>query len=218
MNNWKRIILVIFILIGGVTFFRYWSVNQFNQVFNNLSDLYVANTYSVYPSFKQNAELASTSPEISVELATSTEIIPAITSTTTNATTTPVTATPANLELSFTFPQKGDGVYIDCTYPISWQSSTTINSLETALIDAGTKESMGPIASGLAKENTIEKDLQNLNWKIGNVWPGEYYIKVLKINDIKTEFRSNVFEINKMSKNISANEKENICKGSGGLF
>ena len=77
---------------------------------------------------------------------------------------------------------------------------------------------MGPITSGLAKENTVAKDLQNLKWKVGVVWPGSYYIKVSKINGVAAEFRSKVFAINTMSGSISTSEKESICKESGGSF
>lgn len=214
MSNWKRITLVIFVLIGSVAFFGYWSINQFDQAFNNLNALYVANTYSVYPSSKQNVELASTSQEMFVELATSTDLGLASTSQEMLL----IVATSTDPELSFIFPKKSDEVYIGCTYKISWQSSTTINSLETTLVDAGTRESVGPIASGLEKENTIERDLQNLKWKVGVVWSGAYYIKVSKINGVEVEFRSEIFEINKMSENIRSSEKENICKESNGLF
>lgn len=219
MNSWKRIILVIFILIGGTMSFGYWSINQFDNAFDNLSASYVAIALPVFSSFKKDTGLASTSPEISETLATSTdETILAITSTTTTATATPITATSTDLELSFTFPQKGDKVHTGCTYQISWQSSTTINSLGTTLIDAGIGKVAGPIASGLAKENSIEEDSQNLEWKVGNVWPGEYYIKVSKINGVDTETRSKVFIINRMPANTSTDRKENICKESGGLF
>ncbi|OHA94366.1 MAG: hypothetical protein A3C62_00645 [Candidatus Zambryskibacteria bacterium RIFCSPHIGHO2_02_FULL_39_16] len=217
MKSWKRITLVIFVLVGGTTSFGYWSIKQFDSVFDNLSATYLANTHSVYPSFKRNAGLASTSPEILGELATSTEgIILATTSTTTTATTTPVVTASANLELSFTFPQSNAQVYIGCTYPISWQSSATITSLETALIDAGTREAVGPKTGGLAKENTIKKDLANLEWKVGVVWPGAYYIKVSKINGVEAEFRSKTFQINKMPEGIDEEEKINICRESSG--
>ena len=195
MKSWERITLVVFILIGSATFFGYWSVNQFNQVFDNLSASYLANTSSVYPSFKQNAGLAFISPEISVELATSTDT-----------------------ELSFTFPQKDTGVYISCTYPIAWRSSTTIHSLYATLVDSDTGKSMGPVASGLAKENTIEKEPQNLNWKVGFVLPGAYYIKISKINNVDIEAESEIFIINKISENIDISEQKNICEESGGLF
>ena len=222
MKSWKRVTLVSFVLIGGTISFGYWSINRYNQALDNLSASYAsyfANIHSVYPSFKQKVELASTSPEISGEFATSTDkTIPSITVTTTTATTTLSADTSTDLELSFTFPQKNDEVFIGCTYQLSWQSSTTISSLKTALVDAGTGESMGPITSGLAKENAIEKDLQNLNWKVGVVWPGKYYIKVSNINGIDLETRSKVFTISKIPRDISANEKEKNCKESDGSF
>ena len=163
MKNWIRIFLVCFVLIGGTMYFGYWSINQFDTALDNISAPYFASTHSVYPSFKQNTELASTSPEISGEFVTSTGSELASTSPEISVT----LATSTDPKLSFTFPQKDTGVYIGCTYPISWQPSTMISSLEAALIDAGTREAIGPIASGLAKENTIEKKSQNLNWKVG---------------------------------------------------
>ena len=125
-------------------------------------------------------------------------------------------ATSTDTELSFIFPEEDGGVYVSCTYPISWTSPATINSLETALIDAGTKEAAGPVASGLAKEIVIEKDERNLDWKVGSVWPGSYYIKISKINGADAEIRSKTFAVNKMAENISKSEKENVCKESGG--
>ena len=201
MKSWIRITLVISILIGGTTSFGYWSINQFDSAFDNLSAPYFANIHSVYPVRGNDSNgvyppkdgLAPTSPEISGELATSTE-----------------------LELSFTFPQKDTEVYIGCTYPISWQSSTTINLLEASLIDAGTREAVGPKTGGLAKENTIEKEPQNLNWKVGFVWPGAYYIKVSKINGVEAEFRSKTFQIGKLPEGINEEEKINICRESSG--
>jgi len=89
-----------------------------------------------------------------------------------------------------------------------------ISSLEAALIDAGVREAIPPKTSGLAKENIIEKESQNLNWKVGFVWPGAYYIKISKINGVEAVFRSKVFEINNMPKGISAAEREKICKES----
>ncbi len=195
MKSWKRITLVVFVLIGGTMSFGYWSISQFDSALDDLSASYFTNSHSVYPVrdnasngvYPSSSELASTSleisPEVSGELTASTG------------------SELASISLSFTFPPKRDKVYIGCTYPISWQSSTTINSLETALVDAGARKAIEPKISGLAKENTIEKGSQNLNWKVGfSVWPGAYYIKVSKINDIEAEFRSKVFQINQMPK------------------
>lgn len=225
MTSWKRIILVIFVVIGSVTAFGYWSISQFNQALDNVSASYLASTHSLYAAFKQSTKRASTSQEITGELATSTDATILLSTATTtdstsslqaSATTTPVTST--DVELSFTFPKSGDDVYIDCTYPISWQSSTTIDVMETVLVDAGTGESAGPIASGLAREYIIETDAQGLDWKVGIVWPGDYYIKVLKVNGTDTEMRSKVFTIHKMTEGIHTDEREKICKGSGGLL
>jgi hypothetical protein len=72
--------------------------------------------------------------------------------------------------------------------------------LKTALLDAGTREAIEPIASGLARENKIEPNSQNLDWKVGEVWPGKYYIKVSNINGVDLE--SKVFTIRKMPKGI----------------
>ena len=191
MKSWKYITLIILILVGGAASFGYWSINQFDRVFDNLSATYLANTHQAYSFLKQRAELASTSPEVLGVIATSTES-----------------------KLSLAFPQKDTDVYVGCTYSILWKTSTTTNSLEIALVNASTKESIGPKTSGLAKENAIEKESQNLNWKVGFVWPGAYYIKISKINGAEAVFRSKVFEINNMPKSISAAEREKICKES----
>ena len=121
-------------------------------------------------------------------------------------------ATSTDPELVFKFPQEHTEVYISCTYSISWRSSTTTLSLETALVNAGTREPVGPITSGLARENVIDKDAQNLKWKVGYVWPGAYYIKVSKINGVEKEFRSKIFEIDEIPEGISEEEKANICR------
>lgn len=209
MKSWKRITLVVFVLIGGALSFGYWSIEQFNQVFDNLGVSYLANIHSVQQSFKQNTELASTSLDISGEFVVSTDSELASASSEISVTLAP----PTDPELSFTFPQKDTKVYIGCTYQISWQPTTMISSLEAALIDAGAREAVGPETSGLAKENTIEEESQNLNWKVGfSVWPGAYYIKVSKINGVESEFRSQVFKISQMPKGIDEKERINICR------
>ena len=213
MKSWKRITLVIFVLIGGTLSFGYWSMNQFDIALDNISAPYLANTHSAYSSLKQNTELASASLETSGKLTTSTgsELASA------SQEVSEELATSTDPELSFTSPKKDAKVYIGCTYPISWQSTTMISSLDAALIDAGAREAVEPKTSGLAKENTIEKESQNLNWKVGfSVWPGAYYIKVSKINGVEAEFRSGVFGINKMPEGIDEEEKINICRESSG--
>ena len=178
--------------------FGYWSVNQFNQVFDTLSHTLsatsVANVSAVSSLLKKDAEVASTSPEVF-----------------TNA-----FATSTDSEVSFTLLHKDIGLYIGCTYPISWQASTTIRSLETTLVDAGTRKPTGPIASGLAKENNIETDSQNLKWKVGIVWPGKYFIEISSVNGIATDEISQRFIINEMPDGINAEDKKNLCDTTGG--
>ena len=175
--------------------FGYWSMGQFNQAFYNLIISYLANSHSVYPVFKQNTGLVSASPEISGEFTTSTDP-----------------------ELFFTFPQNNTRVYVGCTYQISWQSSTTIHSLESVLVDAGAGESVGPIASGLVKKNEIGPNSQSLDWKVGVVLPDEYYINASNINGVDLENYSKVFTISTMPKGISVDEREKICKESNSSF
>lgn len=218
MQHWVRIVLAVLMLLGGTLSFGYWSLRQFDTIFDNLDTPYVANTLTASSSFKEDADGEFASREMSDALATPTDgIIPPFTATTTTASTTPVTATSTDLEFSFTFPQKGDEVYIGCTYPISWQSSTTVQSLETALIDAGTRKPVGPIASGLARGNIVEQGSQNLKWQVGIVWPGEYFIELSKINGVEVDFRSKVFETNKIPAGMSEAEKTARCQSSGGV-
>ncbi len=177
--------------------FSYWSFKQFDNTLSDLEEALTGNILLASPSLKKKpiAPIASTSLEVSF----SPEIPIA-----------PIAST--SLEVSFNFPQKGAKLYIGCTYQISWQSSATIHSLGTALVDAGTKELVGPIASGLAKEYTIEKDLQNLKWNVGVVVPGAYYITVSKINGAEAEFRSEVFDIHKAPAGFDANKSNTICR------
>lgn len=179
--------------------FSYWSFNQFSKTLSNFETALTANVVSFSVSPEKETESASGVP---------------ITSTPTSEVEALTESVEADPELSFTFPKKGDEVYIGCTYPISWQSSTTVNLLETILVDAGTSQSAGPVTSGLLKENVIDEDLQNINWKVGSVWPGAYYIKVLKINGIEEEFRSNVFTISRIPSGTDTDEREKICHTS----
>jgi len=202
MKNIIRIFLICFVFVGGAAFFGYWSMNQFNRYFDGLSTS-LANVNSAHRSFSRpsrpNEEIALTTLDIFVGSATSTD--PGSSSSTSTVS-----------KLSLTFPENNTEVYIGCTYPISWHSSTTVNSLEVALIDVDTGETSGPIASGLAEEYEIKTDSQSLDWEVGVVWPGEYFILISKINGVEEEIKSKYFMINKMPEDISDNERENICK------
>lgn len=224
-----RIFLVCFVLIGGTAFFVYQSLNQFNDALDNLSasSLAISKISSVSFSDKKNNEQIPTSTPENISTSTSTlEYIststPGIISTSTISTSTPETIstpmTSADLKLSFIFPKKNNGIYAGCTYQLSFYSSTTIHSLEAALIDAGATKTIDPTVSGLTMENKIEPNSQSLDWKVGVVWPGEYYIKVSNINDIDLENYSKVFMIRKMPRGISVDERKKLCKESDGSF
>lgn len=214
MSGWKYISIVVLILLGGTIYFGYWALSQYNLALD---------TYSASYSQLSASLAAYTKIALGRTTATTTDISEISTTTPQNiSTTSPIiistSATSTDLKLSFVFPNKDNEVYTGCTYQIPLQSSTTIRSLGTALIDAGTRETIGPIASGLAKESIIEKGSQNLKWKVGVVWPGTYYIKVSNINGIDAEIKSKVFGINKMPADIPTDEKKTICKESGGLL
>ncbi len=205
MSGWKYISIVVLILLGGVMYFGYWALSQYNLALDTYGASYAQLSASFAAYTKAVSGRTATTTDVS-EISTTTPPI----SGSEIATTTP--------DISLAFPTTGNDVYIGCSYKIAWQASTTIQSLKVALIDVGTQEASGPIASGLAKENTIEKDSQNLKWKVGVVLPGAYYIKVSNINNIAVEIQSKVFEINKMPVDINTNEQKNICKKSGGLL
>ena len=117
MNNRIRIFLVCFALIGGTALFVFISLNQINKALDNLSasSFAIANTPPILFSDKTNKEQIQT-PAL--------EII-----------STPATST--DLKPSFIFPNINKDVYIGCTYQLSFQSETTMISLETILVDAG---------------------------------------------------------------------------------
>ncbi len=195
MSNWKRISLIIFVLIGGTLAFGYWSINQFNLAFNSLDSSYLASTHEAYSSLKREVDFASTSPQFSEISASSTDI-----------------------ELSFSFPKKGFNIYSGCTYEIPLQSSTTITSIEANLVDRGTKDLIDPTKSGLVKENTLETRTQNFKWKVGSVWPGEYYIQTSKINGSDIQTKSQIFLISRMPEDIDVPAQREICKQSNGVL
>lgn len=196
MRNRIRIFLVCFFLIGGTAIFAYQFLNQLNIALNDLSasSFAIAN---IPPSPFSNKTKKEQTP-ISTTETISTSIAA------------------ADLKLSFIFPKKNNEVYIGCTYQLSFQSPTIIHSLETTLIDAGSRKAIEPAASGLARENKIKTTSQSFDWKVRFVWPGEYYIKVSNFNGI--DLKSKIFTIKKMPKDINDNKKEKNCKESDGRW
>lgn len=211
MKHWKRIFWVFFILVGSTSIFAYYSFNQFNNALDDLSasSLSIANISSTSFSDKRDRGQTLTATLKTVSASAS------------EAISTPTTST--DPEPSFVFPKINGKVYTGCTYKLSFQSliqsSTATHSLETALIDAGTKETIDPSESGLARENKIKLDFQSLDWKVGIIWPGKYYIKLLNTIGIDPgKIRSNVFTISGTPKSISIDEKKKICQESDGSF
>jgi len=206
MKNWIRIFLVCFVLVGGTAFFVYQSLNLFDDALDDLSasSFVIAKMPPILFSDETNKEQIPTSTPETISTSTpetiSTSTPETISTSTpeTISTSTPETistsATSTDLKLSFIFPKKNNKVYI------------------------GTTETVEPSASGLARENKIEPNSQSLDWKVGVVWPGKYYIKVSNINGADLENYSKVFTISKMTKGISVDEKEKICKESDGSF
>lgn len=193
MKTWKRITLVSFVLIGSALSFGYWSFSQIDTIFDDLNSSYGANTAST--------SLSERTDKKSILARLWTVATPTVSTST---------------EISITFPRGGDGVYMGCTYDISWQSPFAINSLNIALIDAGTKKASESIYSGLAETHTIETGKQYIQWKVGTVWPGEYYIVTSKVNGLDTEIKSETFVVNRTLENIDKERMATICLESGG--
>lgn len=200
MQNWKYISIIVLLLLGAASFFGYWGVNQYKLAL----DAYDA-SYS----------------QLSASIATHTKIILDRTTATNTDISGTATTSP---DISLIFPPTGDDVYSGCSYKITWETSTTtasstpIKSLDVALIDAETQEAMGQIASGLLKRYELEPDSQSLDWKVGVVLPGEYFILVSQIDSLEEDVKSKHFAVQQMPKSINADEQKNICKESGGLF
>jgi hypothetical protein len=114
-----------------------------------------------------------------------------------------------NLNLSLVLPWE-DEVY----YPISWQSSTKVTSLEAALVDAENIESIIPIPSKVTDTSLESKEsLENIKWKVEKVTPGKYYIEISKVNEQEITQSSDVF----MVKNIPNGKKQaTFCPKEGG--
>jgi len=205
MSGWKYISIVVLILLGGTIYFGYWALSQYNLAL----DAYDASYSQLSASFAAYTEAASEQ-----STATTTGISEISTTTIPVEVSEAATTTP---NISLTFPTTGDDVYIGCSYKIAWQPSATIQSLNMALIDAGTLKAAGPIASGLSATSSTT-GFESLVWKVGNVWPGEYFIGISKINDVESETKSKYFMIHKMPEDIGASKREDLCEESGGLL
>ncbi len=218
MKNWIRIFFVCFVLVGGTALFSYQLLNQFNSTLDDLStsSLTIAKVPLVPIYDKTNKEQIVTSTAEIISTSTSTQAVLGVVISTSTAVTALISVTSTDLNSSFIFPKNNNGVYIGCTYRLSFQLSTTTHSLVTTLFDAGTVDAVETVYSGLASVNEIEPNTQGFDWKVGLVLPGDYYIKASSVDGVDLE--SNVFTIRKMPKGISAAERQKLCKQSDGLL
>ncbi len=221
MKSWKRITLAVFGLIGGTTYFGYWSFSEINVALNRLSSSYTASVLPAFHVYKANShsldaeDTSTTSLEVSFALATSTQI--AVGSATSSESFATATSSP-KFKLILTSPQKSDELYGGCEYRVSWQASSTISSLAVALVDADTGKNIATTTSGLIKENTIKAGQEDFAWKVGAVPSGTYYISVSKINGFETQTKSGFFAVNPMPKDINTKGQEALCRVSGGVL
>ena len=182
--------------------FGFWLIQQFDYAFENLSASYIA----ISPLVREQPTIATTTSVTATSTPTTSEAF----------STTSSDQNDIDLKFQLTFSPKKNGVYIGCTYEISWLASTTIRSIETALIDIGTRKPAGPVASGIPKENIIDDDSQSLKWKVGVVWPGEYFISISNVNGVATDERSQRFIIHDIPNGSDEKEQKNLCEETGG--
>ncbi len=215
MKEMKYIIIIVVILVGGALLFRFWALNNFNSV---LSDMDKENTPVYIPKkVVLDTEATPVIPIIPVEG----EVVPIIL---------PKEILLNNkiikdeivdikkedgkvIDLIFTSPAKDANLYIGCKYSISISSSSVISSINMSLYDFGTRKVQGPIASGIPKDIT-GKDIKSVDWKVGNVWPGKYFISTLNINGQELSKKSLVFNINKIPEDIKKSDIEEFCKNN----
>jgi hypothetical protein len=205
MKEAKRIILIIILLVGGAMIFRFWALSQFDKTLDSPKKEANFNGVikKIFPEEKKVSEL-----EIKKELETPSENqiiennLPLLEETE------PIEK---ELNLSFVFPVKENNVFIGCKYNVVWRSEIPSDKLKFSLVDAGMRKELGPITSGIPKTLT-EVKVQSLEWKVGNVWPGRYYILISDINDEYTKKRSGVFNIKKISEGTSPDLVADFCK------
>lgn len=193
MKTALKIIVCSIILVGSTLFFAHWSINSLETELSRIDKIQETNLANII-AIQKTKQVEAESPV--TELST---------------TTTPELQTTAiNVDdFKFTFPATYIDVYKECTYTVSWDD-IGIESIDIALIDAGTKEKMGPISSGIPK-NIIGQNIKNFEWKVGNVWPGEYYIFVSKINNSEVQKKSALINIGGLSSDLDVNGRQAFC-------
>lgn len=192
MKNTIRIIFIVIIFLGGAWGFRYWALDNFDSSLSIIDEsLIIPN---IIPQNNSSTIVDINTEDLSYS-DTSTDIPLIIES-----------------DLSFEFPKKDDVVYEGCSYQINLNSSTKIINTNMSLVDLGTRQSSGPVASGLPKEILFENN--NFKWKVGNVWPGQYYILLSSVNNQELSKKSPVFNIKKIPDNVTKSNIDEFCKNN----
>ena len=195
MTNTKRILFIITIFIGGALFFAFWAINNFNVEISNIEKLSESNiTHQV----SQNKEDVGTTTE---------NVLASAISTSSNEIIQDIKLDTGEPNFKFSFPTTTIDVYKGCKYKIFWTSAININSISLSLIDAGNKKLIGPVVSGIPK-NISDKNSQSLEWKVGNIWPGKYYILVSEINEKSLIEKSSIINVNEIP---DGSDIKNIC-------
>lgn len=189
MKNAFKITTYVIILLGGTISFAYWSTTNFNIALSDIEKNQNMNLANIIPVEKpentlQEEKLATTTPEV-------------------------VFSGDLN-EFKYIFPEKPTDVYKGCEYEISW-SNIGVNSIDISLVDAGTREVMGPVTSGIPKNLTGE-NIENYKWKVGNVWPGKYYILATNINSTEVQKKSASVNVISPPSDLSQTDIATFCE------
>lgn len=210
MKNAKRIILVTILLIGGTLIFGYWSLRQFDLVFNNTTETSITKSiFSIFSKDKKNEVKDETNEEFPAPIVQDVEESPLVIET--NIITNQEESEERELNLTFFSPVKENNFFIGCKYNIIWRSEVASDQLVFSLVDAGMRKKVSTFKSGMP-ENTTITNAKSLEWKVGDVWPGRYYVLISGASDEYLKKRSEVFEIKQIPQGTSPNLIADFCK------
>src|ERR1035437_3392175 len=119
MKTVGRIIIVSGLLIGGTFAFRFWALQEFNFTLDTmLANVAKSSTVfvsaRVLPTIATSTSTATSTASTTIELATSTSVFTG---------------------LRFVFPTGKSHLYQGCSYIVTWQSSSTIETMNISLVD-----------------------------------------------------------------------------------
>lgn len=193
MNHWKKILSIAIILVGGTAIFGYWAINEFDKVFSRLVDTnnQVAKAGDLV-SIVESSVVVSTSTDSTVSTSTPVEI----------AITTLISGYFDPNNFSIITPQKGNTLYVGCNYNVKWNEPNLLSDADLWVVNAETIEKVHPSTSLLSVSSTTEP-VSNIDWKIGNIATGTYYILFSKINDQDFTYRSDKFYVEELGSDMT---------------